>query len=289
MRWRYTSTRSSRRRIRTALMRVAARGQQSSSDEGLRARATRPPLYTNNKLTPADGFHGSRRPSREVRHHVQSRSEPIRSSRSDPARHRLLQSAVAQGRVVSQHVRPQRLVPPRWRTGSIPVACATTTLPTGWKPFGGRMYPVKGHQFGLELSVEEDRGAFDRFPQNVVVAESRSARARCPRRPYRDSNHAANANLQIGLQRSPETRRRLFLLGATKASSNAAVTRWDTGCFDRGEKLAGCQGFETRRAGGCAVRLCPILTSPLTPTPDTPPDINARTGEGRSDAQLKTT
>ena len=35
-------------------------------------------------------------------------------------------------------------------------------VPTGWQPFGATMYPVKGHQFGLELSLE-DRGALIAF------------------------------------------------------------------------------------------------------------------------------
>jgi hypothetical protein len=35
-------------------------------------------------------------------------------------------------------------------------------VPTGWKPFGARTYPVKGHQFGLDLS-EDDRRALIAF------------------------------------------------------------------------------------------------------------------------------
>ena len=35
-------------------------------------------------------------------------------------------------------------------------------VPTGWKPFGARTYPVKGHQFGLDLS-EADRRALIAF------------------------------------------------------------------------------------------------------------------------------
>jgi hypothetical protein len=35
-------------------------------------------------------------------------------------------------------------------------------VPTGWKPFGARSYPVKGHQFGLDLS-ETDRRALIAF------------------------------------------------------------------------------------------------------------------------------
>jgi CxxC motif-containing protein (DUF1111 family) len=55
MRWRCTSTRSSRRRIQILFDENAKAGQKIFAREGCAGCHT-PPLYTNNKLTLAEGF-----------------------------------------------------------------------------------------------------------------------------------------------------------------------------------------------------------------------------------------
>ncbi len=77
--------------------------------------------------------------------------------------------------------------------------------------------------------------------RNVILSHRRGGADRHDPTGIRTT--PTNATLLIGLTFS-EARWRPFLPGATKASSNAAVTRCDTGCFDTGEKLAGRQGFE---------------------------------------------
>ena len=83
---------------------AAARGKEIFKREGCAGCHT-PPLYTNNKLTPADGFKIPEAHPEEVRHHAiirRDRPEP-RSAYSQ--RDRLLQSAFAEGRVVPRPVR----------------------------------------------------------------------------------------------------------------------------------------------------------------------------------------
>jgi len=87
---------------------AATRGQKVFNREGCAGCHT-PPLYTNNKLTLAEGFTPPPVPRRSTTS-CPFRSAPTKSRSQNPARHRLLQGALTQGRVVSRHVRAQRLV-----------------------------------------------------------------------------------------------------------------------------------------------------------------------------------
>lgn len=139
---------------------VAARGKQVFEDEGC-ATCHRPPLYTNNRLTPALGFtvpNGHRE-----KYDVMSRSVG-----TDP------ELALRTRRGTGYYKVPS--LKGVWYRGMFGHSGWAATLedwfdprrlrddyvPTGWKPFGARTYPVKGHQFGLELS-EADRRALIAF------------------------------------------------------------------------------------------------------------------------------
>ena len=116
-----------------------------------------PPLYTNNKLTPAPGFTPPagdlvqiRRAERVRRHRPGSRDE-------DPTRHGLLQSAVAQRRLVSRAFE---------HSGSVatledwfdPNRLRDDYVPTGFKGFGVKSRAVKGHEFGLQIAGGREGG-----------------------------------------------------------------------------------------------------------------------------------
>jgi hypothetical protein len=71
------------------------------------------------------------------------------------------QSTLAQRRVVSQHVRAQRLV--RHARGLVdPRRIRDDYVPTGWRPYGQQAYAVKGHRYGLTLP-DPDRRALIAF------------------------------------------------------------------------------------------------------------------------------
>ena len=138
----------------------AARGQQVFEDEGC-ATCHRPPLYTNNKLTPAIGF--TVPDDHREKYDVMSRSVG-----TDP------ELALRTRRGTGYYKVPSlRGV---WYRGMFGHSGWAATLedwfdpsrlrddyvPTGWKPFGSRTYPVKGHQLGLDLS-EADRRALIAF------------------------------------------------------------------------------------------------------------------------------
>ena len=85
----------------------AARGKQVFEDEGC-TTCHRPPLYTNNRLTPAIGF--TVPADHREKFDVMSRSvgtDPELALRTRRGTGR--QGAVTQRRVVSRHVRPQRV------------------------------------------------------------------------------------------------------------------------------------------------------------------------------------
>ena len=139
---------------------VAARGQQVFNRTGC-ANCHTPPLYTNNKLTPADGF-------------------------TVPPEHREKYEILA----MSIGTDPELTMRTRRGTGYYKVPslkgvwyrsmfghsgwCATLEdwfdprrlrddyVPTGWKPHDRPMYAVKGHNFGLTLT-DEDRRALIAF------------------------------------------------------------------------------------------------------------------------------
>jgi hypothetical protein len=134
---------------------LAARGQRVFQREGCVGCHT-PPLYTNNKLTPADGF-------------------------TIPADHRQKYDILP----VSVGTDPDLTLRTRRGTGYYKVPslkgvwyrsmfghsgwCATLEdwfdprrvrddyVPTGWKPYDRRTYAVKGHEFGLKVSDEDRR------------------------------------------------------------------------------------------------------------------------------------
>ena len=87
---------------------TAARGQQVFERSGC-ARCHTPPLYTNNMLTPATGF----KVTDEDRQKYQILDVRVGTDSvpgdADATRDRLLQGAVAQGRLVSRTVRAQRI------------------------------------------------------------------------------------------------------------------------------------------------------------------------------------
>jgi Di-haem oxidoreductase, putative peroxidase len=139
---------------------LAERGQRVFERAGC-ATCHTPPLYTNNKLTPADGF-------------------------DVPPAHREKYDILP----ISVGTDPDLTLKTRRGTGYYKVPslkgvwyrsmfghsgwCATLEdwfdprrvrddyVPTGWKPHDRRTYAVKGHSYGLNLS-DEDRGALIAF------------------------------------------------------------------------------------------------------------------------------
>jgi hypothetical protein len=83
---------------------VARRGEKIFEREGC-ATCHTPPLYTNNKLTPDRRFPHSRRPSEKIRYPADFGSHGSQPHDENAPRDWLLQSAVTQGRMVSQYVR----------------------------------------------------------------------------------------------------------------------------------------------------------------------------------------
>jgi hypothetical protein len=134
---------------------AATRGKKIFEREGCSSCHT-PPMYTNNKLTPAEGF-------------------------TVPADHR------AKYEILSMSVGTDADLTLKTRRGTgyykVPSLkgvwyrsmfghsgwCATLEdwfdparvnddyVPTGFKPYGARTFAVKGHEFGLDLSPEEKK------------------------------------------------------------------------------------------------------------------------------------
>lgn len=134
---------------------LATRGQQVFTDEGC-STCHKPPLYTNNKLTPATGF--------VVPDDHRERFDVMtRSVRTDP------ELTLRTRRGTGYYKVPA--LKGVWYRSMFGHSgwCATLEdwfdprrvrddyVPTGWKPFGARTHPVKGHPFGLDLSVEDRR------------------------------------------------------------------------------------------------------------------------------------
>jgi mono/diheme cytochrome c family protein len=138
----------------------AARGKQVFEDEGC-ATCHRPPLYTNNRLTPAIGF-------TVPDDHREKFDVMSRSVGTDP------ELALRTRRGTGYYKVPS--LKGVWYRGMFGHSGWAATLedwfdprrlrddyvPTGWKPFRARTYPVKGHPFGLDLSAK-DRGALIAF------------------------------------------------------------------------------------------------------------------------------
>lgn len=143
---------------------VAARGEQVFKREGC-ARCHTPPLYTNNKLTPAAGF--------EIPADHLTKYDIMRTSvGTDP-------ELTMRTRRGTGYYKVPSLKGVWYRSGFGHSGWAATLedwfdprrvrddyVPTGWKPFGARTYPVKGHRFGLDLS-EADRRALIAFLETL--------------------------------------------------------------------------------------------------------------------------
>ena len=139
---------------------VAARGQRVFQREGCAGCHT-PPLYTNNKLTPADGF------TIPADHHQKYDILSI-SVGTDP------DLALKTRRGTGYYKVPS--LKGVWYRGMFGHSgwCATLEdwfdprrirddyVPTGWRPHDHQTYAVKGHSYGLKLS-EDDRRALIAF------------------------------------------------------------------------------------------------------------------------------
>ena len=139
---------------------TAARGQTIFNREGCAACHT-PPLYTNNKLTPADGF--TPPPGADEKYDIL----PL-SVGTDP--NLTLKTRRGTGYYKVPSLRGV------WYRGMFGHSgwCATLEdwfdprrvhddyVPTGFKPYGAKTYAIKGHPYGLRLS-EDDRKALIAF------------------------------------------------------------------------------------------------------------------------------
>lgn len=134
---------------------AAARGQKIFGRAGCNACHT-PPLYTNNKLTPAEGF------TVPADHRAKYEILPI-SVGTDP------DLALKTRRGTGYYKVPS--LQGVWYRGMFGHSgwCATLEdwldpnrlnddyVPTGFKPYGKETYAVKGHPFGLDLSPQEKK------------------------------------------------------------------------------------------------------------------------------------
>ena len=135
----------------------SARGEQVFKRSGCGSCHT-PPLYTNNKLVPVDGFsrldHPQSPPAADVM--IGTRWASIRTGASHAQRHRLLQGTVAARPVVSRHARALGIdsMLEEWFD---PARLSADYRPKGFNPPGVKTRPVPGHQFGLKLPAEDKR------------------------------------------------------------------------------------------------------------------------------------
>jgi hypothetical protein len=132
---------------------IAARGQKVFNNEGCVVCHT-PPLYTNNKLTPVQGF------SVPEEHKRQYDILPVVVG-TDPA------SALTTRRGTGYYKVPSLkglwYRGPFEHNGSVatledwfdPARLSEDYVPTGFKGYGVKTRAVKGHEFGLHLSTED--------------------------------------------------------------------------------------------------------------------------------------
>jgi hypothetical protein len=142
----------------------AARGQKVFEREGCAGCHT-PPLYTNNKLTPAEGF--TPPPGAKERYDIL----PV-SVGTDP--NLALKTRRGTGYYKVPSLRGVWYRSMFGHSGG----CATLEdwfdprrtrddyVPTGFKPYGAQTYAVKGHRFGLDLS-DGDRSALIAFLKTI--------------------------------------------------------------------------------------------------------------------------
>jgi hypothetical protein len=157
MPWRCTYTRWSRRRIRTSSTSWPLEARWCSATKAARS-ATRhtPPLYTNNKLTPVEGF---------VAPEEYKNSYDILPTvvGTDPT------SALTTRRGTGFHKVPSLkglwYRGPFEHNGSVatledwfdPARLPDDYVPTGFRGYGAKTRAVKGHEFGLQLSADDRR------------------------------------------------------------------------------------------------------------------------------------
>ena len=134
---------------------LAARGQIVFEREGCAVCHT-PPLYTNNKLTPAEGF--TPPPGAEQKYDI----SPV-SVGTDPGLATKTRRGTGYYKVPS--------LKGVWYRSMFGHSgwCATLEdwfdphrtrdqyVPTGFKPYGAKTYAVKGHPFGLDLTPEDKK------------------------------------------------------------------------------------------------------------------------------------
>jgi hypothetical protein len=132
---------------------VAAQGKEVFTREGCAACHT-PPLYTNNKLTPAEGF-------KIPEEHRQKYEVSSVSLGTDPKLTMMSRRGTGYYKVPSLKGLWYR--GPFEHNGSVasledwfdPKRLNDNYLPTGFQGFGVKTRAVKGHEFGLDLSVDE--------------------------------------------------------------------------------------------------------------------------------------
>lgn len=139
---------------------VAERGQKVFQRSGCPACHT-PPLYTNNKLTLAEGF---ARPAAAMQNHdilpISVGTDPnlAMKTRRGTGYYKVPSLKGVWYRSMFGHsgwcAKLEDWFDPRRAQDGY--------VPTGFKPYGAKTYPVKGHPFGLALS-QEDRQALIAF------------------------------------------------------------------------------------------------------------------------------
>jgi len=139
---------------------LAARGQKVFSEQGC-ALCHTPPLYTNNKLTPADGFEVS--PDHETKYDILKLSVG-----TDPRLTMRTRRGTGYYKVPS--LKGVWYRGPFEHNGSVamledwfdPKRLCDDYVPTGFRGAGVTTRAVKGHEFGMKLSIE-DRKALIAF------------------------------------------------------------------------------------------------------------------------------
>ena len=152
-RWRFTSIRSSLRPTRTVSTHLAARGQKIFQKQGC-ATCHTPPLYTNNKLTPVDGF------APPIDHMMNYDILPL-SVGTDPTL--ALKTRRGTGYYKVPSLKGVWYRGPFEHNGSVmtledwfdPGRLSDDYVPTGFKGHGVKTRAVKGHEFGLKLSARD--------------------------------------------------------------------------------------------------------------------------------------
>lgn len=138
---------------------LAVRGENVFEREGC-ATCHTPPLYTNHKLTPAEGF------AVPDEHHTRFGILPI-SVGTDPGLAMTTRHGTGYYKVPS--LKGVWYRGPFEHNGSVatledwfdPRRLRDDYVPTGWKGYGVKTRAVKGHEFGLKLSAEDKRALID--------------------------------------------------------------------------------------------------------------------------------